>query len=183
MKSTHNNTVIHRTLREHTASELKRLTGLNTRSLRRLSATVENGSASAKETLFCFAAASGKLGYFLDISRSSKYAGNYQRWAAELQKYLCLEEYLSDSHTEKRLQDVYRGYLGQWDLIRSKRRRSSQYAKKINELLPHSGKTRYEICTDLGINLGNFYAYLKGDNTKLTYEKAKMAYEYLLTVT
>ena len=120
-----------------------------------------------------------KLSYLLKISESYKSSPFYYQWASQLEAYNSLEEYLTNPSTEKRLQDVYSVYLGQWDLHRSRQRRAGLYAKKINMELERIGKTRYSLCKELNFNCGNFYAFLDGDNTKISYEKARKAYEYL----
>jgi predicted transcriptional regulator len=49
---------------------------------------------------------------------------------------------------------------------------------RIVEALARRGITRYRLCKDLGLNPGNVYAYLAGDDTKVSKETARRILGY-----
>lgn len=52
-------------------------------------------------------------------------------------------------------------------------------ASRIADLIALTGVSAYRISTDLGIDRSNLYAFLKGDLSRLGWETAMCALEYL----
>ena len=50
--------------------------------------------------------------------------------------------------------------------------------KKTLEALEESGETRYGLCRALHLNKGNVYAYLAGDDSKVSRKTARRIMEY-----
>ena len=49
---------------------------------------------------------------------------------------------------------------------------------RIVEALARRGVTRYKLCKDLDLNPGNVYAYLAGDDAKVSKETARQMLRY-----
>lgn len=146
-----------------------------------LSVAVEQDSPRAKEALFCFAAARGQLNYFLKINTGRINYKDYSTWAGELSHYDNLEEYLSDEKTDKRLKDVYKAFTGQEDVLNAHRRMNTILISKINDGISAQGLTKYGVAKNTKVNLGNFYAFLAGDPTRLSYDTAQSVYDYVVS--
>ena len=58
------------------------------------------------------------------------------------------------------------------------RRVNALMRKRTLEALEESGVTRYGICRALHLNKGNVYAYLAGDDSKVSRETARRIMEY-----
>ena len=48
---------------------------------------------------------------------------------------------------------------------------------RILGALERSVTTRYRLCKSLGLNMGNAYAYLAGDDSKVSHETARRMFE------
>ena len=58
------------------------------------------------------------------------------------------------------------------------RRINALMRKRTLGALEESGVTRYGLCRDLNLNKGNVYAYLAGDDSKVSRETARRIMEY-----
>ena len=58
------------------------------------------------------------------------------------------------------------------------RRINALMRKRTLGALGESGVTRYGLCRDLNLNKGNVYAYLAGDDSKVSRETARRIMEY-----
>lgn len=59
------------------------------------------------------------------------------------------------------------------------RRVNALMRKKTLEALEESGVTRYGLCRALRLNKGNVYAYLAGDDSKVSRKTARRIMEYV----
>ncbi len=71
-------------------------------------------------------------------------------------------------------------YLLPEDMLVADRRANALMREKTLAALARSGMTRYRLCRDLGLNFGNSYAYLAGDDTKFSRATARKMMEYAL---
>lgn len=77
---------------------------------------------------------------------------------------------------------VLDAFEAQGDILAADRRMNALLGKKINAALARNGVTRYRLCKDLGLNFGNAYAYLAGDNSKVSNATARLMLDYATTI-
>ena len=90
------------------------------------------------------------------------------------------EEFLRQNYDM--LPTRYRKVLDLYDSIEAERENDlvvkAEMAQRVLQALEKSGRTRYQLCHDLGLNEGNVYAWLAGDPTKVSRETARKAWHY-----
>ena len=86
---------------------------------------------------------------------------------------LCAGDKLPDRYA-----NVWRAYRGMKEKPAADRRVNALMRKRTLEALEESGVTRYGLCRDLHLNKGNVYAYLAGDDSKVSRETARRIMEY-----
>lgn len=87
-------------------------------------------------------------------------------------KFSDVKVFLKSDYAPKRYAAVLDAYNANFDVVESNRRIVNELRPKVANSLKQSGKSKYKACKDLGINAGNFYAYMNGDNTKISKEIA-----------
>ena len=87
-------------------------------------------------------------------------------------KFGDVKDFLKSDFAPKRYAAVLDAYNANFDFIDSNRRILSKLRPKVEASLKKSGISKYKACKDLGINPGNFYAYMNGDDTKISKEIA-----------
>ena len=75
--------------------------------------------------------------------------------------------------------NIHEAFYAQGDTLAADRRINSLMRPKITDALKGKNVTRYRLCKDLGLNLGNVYAYLAGDDTKVSKATARRMLNYL----
>ena len=86
---------------------------------------------------------------------------------------LCTEDKLPNRYA-----NVWHAYRGVKEKSAADRRVNALMRKRTLEALEESGVTRYGICRALHLNKGNVYAYLAGDDSKVSRETARRIMEY-----
>ena len=86
---------------------------------------------------------------------------------------LCAEDKLPNRYA-----NVWRAYRGVKEKPAADRRANALMRKRTLEALKESGVTRYGLCRALRLNKGNVYAYLAGDDSKVSRETARRIMEY-----
>ena len=168
---------MNRTFRGFLERYCRELSGLDTSSLRRLSrAALE--SPRVVEPLFALAAARGQLPYLLELSEGSWFHGDYARLAGELERAGSLEDMLASGRAPARYAAVLDAFRAQGDGLAAARRMNGIMRPMIAEALEKGGITRYRLCRDLGLNPGNVYAYLAGDDAKVSKQTASRMLSY-----
>lgn len=167
-----------RTLKGFLAEYCRELSGLDTSSLRRLVAAAR-GNARLVEPLFALAAVQGKAGYLARMSEGAWFHGDYEALAGELEEHGSLEGLLSSGDAPPRYAAVLAAFRAQGDALAADRRINALMRPIIAEALARKGITRYKLCKDLGLNPGNVYAYLAGDDAKVSRETARRMLGYL----
>ena len=69
-------------------------------------------------------------------------------------------------------------FRAQGDALSADRRMNALLRPRIAKALAQKGITRYKLCKDLGLNPGNVYAYLAGDDAKVSKETARRMLDY-----
>lgn len=166
-----------RTLKGFLEEYCRELSGLDTTSLRKLVAATA-GNARLVEPLFALAAVQGKAGYLVRISEGEWFHGDYEDLAGKLASRGSLEALLSSDDAPARYAAVLEAFRAQGDALAANRRICGLMRPMIAEALARRGITRYRLCKDLGLNPGNVYAYLAGDDAKVSKETARRMMRY-----
>ena len=87
-------------------------------------------------------------------------------------KFSDICDFLKSDLAPKRYAAVLDAFNAKDDILNSNRRILGQLRPKVESSLKKSGISKYKACKDLGINPGNFYAYMNGDNSKISEEIA-----------
>lgn len=153
------------------------LSGIHTSSLRRLCYAAKD-NARLVEPLFCLAAEEGKAAYLVKLSEGTWFHEEYERMAHYLREYGSVIEFLKSGNAPARYASVFEAFLAQGDVLAADRRMNGILRERISSVLKRGEVTRYKICKDLGLNVGNVYAYLAGDDTKVSNSTARKIYEY-----
>ena len=166
-----------RTLKGFLKEYCRELSGLDTASLRRLAAAAEE-NARLVEPLFALAAVQGKAGYLARISKGRWFHGDYATLAGKLEEHGSLEALLSSEDVPRRYASVLTAFRAQGDALAADRRINALMRPRIVDALTKKGLTRYKLCKDLNLNPGNVYAYLAGDDAKVSKETAQRILRY-----
>lgn len=169
---------MNRTFRGFLERYCRELSGLETSSLRRLVAAADE-NARLIEPLFAFAVAEGKLDHLLRISKGKWYDEEYQHLASLLSEEPSLEALLASGKVPQRYAAVLDAYRAQGDILAADRRMNGLMREKIMRALKQKGMKRYQLCRDLGLNFGNVYAYLAGDDSKVSNVTARRMLRYV----
>lgn len=168
---------MYRTFKGFLASYLAELSGVKTSSLRIL-CNKARSNARLVEPLFLFAAVQGKAEYLLDISDTCWFHDQYEDVARCIAGAGSVEEYLLSDAAPKRYASVFDAFRAQGDLLDADQRLNALMRPKILAALERAGVTRYRLCKDLHLNMGNAYAYLAGDETKVSHATAARMLAY-----
>ena len=166
-----------RTLKGFLEEYCRELSGLDTVSLRKLVAAAED-NARLVEPLFALAAVQGKADYLARISEGRWFHDDYGALADRLEDYGPVEALLSSDDAPPRYTAVLEAFRAQGDVLAADRRINALMRPRIVEALARKGLSRYRLCKDLGLNLGNVYAYLAGNDAKVSKETARRMLRY-----
>lgn len=169
---------MYRTFKGFLRQYCRELSGLDTLSLRKLVAAADD-NARLVEPLFALAAVQGKADYLVRISRRSWFHDDYERLADKLTKHGSIEKLLASSDAPERYASTLLSFRAQGDLLTADRRINGLLRPRIIDALAAKGITRYRLCKELGLNLGNVYAYLAGDNAKVSKDTAWRMLRYV----
>ena len=162
---------MHRTLKGFLKDYCRELSGADTANLRKL-VTAAQSNARLVEPLFALAAAQGETGYLTRISEGAWFHNDYEVLAGKLEEHGSLEALLSSDDAPPRYAAVLAAFRAQGDALSADRRMNALLRPRIAKALAQKGITRYKLCKALGLNPGNVYAYLAGDDAKVSKETA-----------
>lgn len=166
-----------RTLKGFLREYCRELSGLDTTNLRRLVAAAKR-NARLVEPLFVFACIQGKAGYVTRISEGEWFHGDYETLTGKLAKHESVEALLASEDAPPRYAAVLSAFQAQGDVLAADRRINALLRPKVIEALARRRITRYRLCKDLGLNPGNVYAYLAGDDAKVSKDTARRMLAY-----
>lgn len=153
------------------------LTGLNTTSTKKFFAAAEDAHPEAFAPLLLLAIRDGREEYLLRRAEGTK--------AAEM-----FDEFVEHWHASGRPLEVYLGMLPDGDPFKTilvewrtdssrievDRKILKYVSTAFGDLLADKNMTRAEACRVTRLNKGNFYAFLKGDTSKMSRKTAMNAY-------
>lgn len=156
------------------------LTGCESASLKRFFQAVTCDSPRAAEALLLLACAEGREDYLLRQAAGTPFEAAYRRALADIsQKGGSLEEYLEELPEQNRYRKVWNAWRSEATSLERDRHMLPMVRDAIEQALEQRGMSRAQACRLLGLNKGNFYAFMKGDVTKLSRETAVNAYRVL----
>lgn len=157
----------------------RELSGLETASLRRLMVKADSDAPRVAEPLFCLACEEGKLDYLLKNARGTWMESQWEELAPGAMKYKDTRTWLEEcKEVPDRYAQVLSAYESQWDLLNADRRMNALMRERTLRALSRTGMTRYQLSKRLGINKGNLYAYLNGDDSKVGKQTARKIMEF-----
>lgn len=156
----------------------RELSGQQSLSFRKLVGQAKAVEPRVAEPLFLLALARGKAGYVLKLSQGSWMEKDYQHVLALFDRIGDLPALCTDQELPNRYANVWRSYRGVKEKPTADRRVNALMRKRTLDALKESGVTRYGLCRDLRLNKGNVYAYLAGDDSKVSRETARRIMTY-----
>lgn len=156
------------------------LTGRQTTSLKKLSEAVVGDSPRAAETLLLLALASGREDYLMRQVRGTSLEGSYRAALVDLERTGgLLEPWLEQLPDQDRYRKVWNAWRSEATRLERDRRMLPGVRDAIERIMAEQGMTRAQACRVAGLNKGNFYAFMKGDVSRLSRETAVNAYRRL----
>ena len=149
----------------------RELSGQQSLSFRKLVEQATTVEPRVAEPLFLLALAQGKAEYVLGLSEGSWMEESYRGVLSLYGQASSLASLCSEDKLPNRYANVWRAYRGVKEKPVANRKRTLK-------ALEESGVTRYGLCRDLNLNKGNVYAYLAGDDSKVSRETARRIMEY-----
>ena len=155
------------------------VTGVEATSLKRLCAACSSKAPAAAEAVMVFAAMQGKTEYLLKLAANTWMEEMYSAAAQEIKKCDNVEEWLCTESAPQRFRKVWLAYTAKKNAASSDRRVILLMREKTLTAMEAASITTYRLCKNLGLNLGNVYAYLgKGDSTKVSRATARRIMDY-----
>lgn len=155
----------------------------DTSSLKRLFRAMQANNPRAAEPLLLLALCQGREGYLLKTASGTKEEPLYRAFLSDFRgSGKTLEAYLGTLSEGNRFRKAYVAWEAERTRLQRDRLTTVNVSRSISDLLEEKGMSRAEACRALGLNKGNFYAFLKGDPSKLSRRTAIEAYKKLASI-
>ena len=156
------------------------LTGLRTTSLKLLFEAVRADAPRAAEPLLLLALVRGRENFLLRRACGTPYEARFRTLLTRLEESgLPLEAYLPSLPEGDRHRKTWAAWQSERTRLERDRKTLANVRDRMDELLRAKSLSRAEACRLVGLNKGNFYAFMKGDVSKLSRETAVAAYRKL----
>ena len=161
----------------------RELSGQQSLSFRKLVKQATTVEPRVAEPLFLLALAQGKAEYVLGLSEGSWMEEGYRGVLSLYDQAGSMASLCAKSELPNRYANVWRAYRAVKEKPAADRRVNALMRKRTLKALKESGLkesgvTRYGLCRDLNLNKGNVYAYLAGDDSKVSRKTARRIMEY-----
>lgn len=156
----------------------RELSGQQSLSFRKLVKQATTVEPRVAEPLFLLALAQGKAEYVLGLSEGSWMEEDYRGVLSLYDQAGSMASLCAKSELPNRYANVWRAYRAVKEKPVADRRINALMRKRTLGALGKSGVTRYGLCRDLNLNKGNVYAYLAGDDSKVSRKTARRIMEY-----
>lgn len=156
----------------------RELSGQQSLNFRKLVKQATTDAPRVAEPLFLLALAQGKAEYVLGLSEGSWMEEGYRGVLSLYAQTGSLASLCAEDKLPNRYANVWRAYRAVKEKPVADRRINALMRKRTLGALEESGVTRYGLCRDLNLNKGNVYAYLAGDDSKVSRETARRIMEY-----
>lgn len=158
----------------------KELTSSNTTSIKKLFHLADSEYPRAYEPLLLLAICEGRIQYLLKQAQESSVLLRYEEllnaWGKSGQS---LEAYLETLSEDDRFRRPLSAWQAEQARLQDDRKVLAQVAKNLSALLDAKHITRAAACKLVQVNKGNFYAFLKGDSSKLSRKTAMRIYRQI----
>ncbi len=152
----------------------RELTGLDTDNLRKLFAASLDDAPAAAQAVMVFAAVQGKAQYLAGLAAGATLESEYTAFVQALEQAGDVPSLLQGDYAQTRYGKVWLAYLSKKESINADRRVIALMRDKTLASLERAGVSVYALCKQLGLNRGNFYAYLNGgDASKVSRQTAR----------
>lgn len=156
------------------------LTGLETTSLKLFFEAVRTDAPRAAEPLLLLALLQGREEFLIRRAIGTPYEARFRAFLAGLERSaLPLESYLQSLPEGDRHRKVWAAWQSEQTRLERDRKTLANVRERMDELLHARNLSRAEACRLLGLNKGNFYAFMKGDVSKLSRKTAVASYRKL----
>lgn len=156
------------------------LTGIRTTSLKLFFEAVRTDEPRAAEPLLLLALLQGREGFLLRRASGTPYEARFRAFLVKLEESgLPLEPYLRSLPEGDRHRKAWAAWQSERTRLERDRKTLANVRDRMDELLRAKNLSRAEACRLLGLNKGNFYAFMKGDVSKLSRETAIASYRKL----
>lgn len=155
----------------------RELTGVKGDNLQKMLAAVVAEAPAAAEAVMVFAAEQGKATYLANLAQGTWVAQAYVEFAKKLDEAESIEKLLQTEEVPERYRKVWLAWRAHRDAIQRDRRVISLMRDQTQAALANKQATAYSLCKLLGLNRGNFYAYLRGDVTRVSRATARRILE------
>lgn len=156
----------------------RELSGQQSLSFRKLVEQATTVAPRVAEPLFLLALEQGKAEYVLGLSEGSWMEEDYRGVLSLYEQAGGMASLCAKSELPNRYANVWRAYRAEKEKSVTDRRINALMRKRTLGALRESGGTRYGLCRDLNLNRGNVYAYLAGDDSKVSRKTARRIMEY-----
>ena len=156
----------------------RELSGQQSLSFRKLVKRATTDAPRVAEPLFLLALAQDKAEYVLGLSEGSWMEEGYRDVFSLYGQAGSLSSLCAEDKLPRRYVNVWRAYRAIKEKSATDRRINALMRKRTLEALEESGVTRYGLCCALRLNKGNVYAYLAGDDSKVSRGTARRIMEY-----
>ena len=109
---------------------------------------------------------------------NKKQQKTYTRVINSLKNFVDMDSFIKKLPVEQR-----KAVIAYYDYVNENKSDNSlkkAYHKRILELLKKKGISKYKICKENSINMGNFHAFIHGAYDRLSLKKCDIIYNYLL---
>lgn len=169
---------MNRTFRGCLKAYCAELSGMRTTSLRRLCAAARERAPRVAEPLLLLAFEEGREDYLLKLAEGSRLGEEWEGAAESIRERGGVLPFLESGEAPKRYAAVLDAYRAPDDALAADRRINGLLRTRTLAALDAAGMTRYRLCKDLGLNAGNLYAYLAGDDAKVSRATARRIMEH-----
>ncbi len=157
------------------------LTSQKTTSLKKFFHAAETDCPRAIEPLLLLAILDCRLDYLLRQARNTETYEEYDKFITGWHKsQQPLEKYLRTLPSDNRFRRPLSAWESESSQLEKDRKVLKQVSDSFNSVLDQKQLSRAEACRITNLNKGNFYAFLKGDTTKLSRNTATKAYRKIL---
>ena len=160
---------------------LEQKTGLKTASLRRL-VPLAISDSSLIELVFIFALQRNKKYHLMSLVWGTSLEPEYRAALRVLGDEGSLEAFLQSKRTPTSYRSIYSDFLHYPTKLAAQKKAESKDIERLRQrtvaALEAAHITRYRLCTDLGLNAGNVYAYLAGNTDKVSLKTAQAIYDH-----
>lgn len=173
---------MHMTFEGYVKHCLKEKTGIKTASLKRL-VSLALSRSDIMELVFVFAMQRNKKYHLMSLVWNTPLEPEYRAALRVLGEEGSLEAFLQSKRTPVSYRRIYTDFLHYPTKLAAQRKAEDKDIERLRQrtvtALEAAHITRYRLCTDLGLNAGNIYAYLAGNASKVSLKTAQAIYDYV----